>query len=133
MPSPIDSGPIAATRPINLGSSLQITAQGRIATYPQDEYVRKQIEMILFTNPGERPNRPTFGSGLMNFVFAPNSVELAATLQVSLHATLEKELRNLASVEDLEVTNEDSQLIIVVAYIVLSTGSRRTDVFERRF
>ena len=36
------------------------------------------IEQLLFTRPGERVNRPDFGSGLMQLVFAPNSPELAA-------------------------------------------------------
>jgi len=133
MPPAINPGPPPAVQTTNLGSSFQITTQGRIGTFSHDEYVRKQIEMILFTNPGERPNRPTFGSGLLQFVFAPNSVELAATLQATLHAALEDELRDLARVEELEVTNEDAQLRILVAYIVLSTGSRRSDMFERSF
>ena len=39
------------------------------------------IEQLLFTEPGERVNRPDFGSGLLQLVFAPNSPELAAALQ----------------------------------------------------
>ena len=34
---------------------------------------------FLFTDAGERVNRPDFGSGLLQLVFAPNSPELAAT------------------------------------------------------
>ena len=44
-----------------------------------DAHIRDLIEQVLFTAPGERVNRPDFGSGLLQLVFAPNSAELAAT------------------------------------------------------
>jgi hypothetical protein len=43
-----------------------------------DEHIRDLIEQVLFTSPGERVNRPDFGSGLRQLVFAPNSDERAA-------------------------------------------------------
>ncbi len=46
------------------------------------------IEQFLFTNTGERVNRPDFGSGLLQMVFAPNSPELAAAVQFTVQAGL---------------------------------------------
>ena len=63
------------------------------------------IEQLLFTNPGERVNRPDFGSGLLQLVFAPNSPELAAALQFTLQAALERWLGDVIEVRELEVTS----------------------------
>ena len=37
-------------------------------------HVRQLVEQVLFTSPGERVNLPDFGSGLLQLLFAPNSV-----------------------------------------------------------
>ena len=41
-----------------------IDARGRSATTAEDDHVRDLILQVLFTNPGERVNRPEFGCGL---------------------------------------------------------------------
>ena len=56
------------------------------------------IEQFLFTNPGERVNRPDFGSGLLQMVFAPNSPELAAALQFTVQAGLQRWLGDVIEV-----------------------------------
>ena len=53
------------------------------------------IELLLFTSPGERVNRPDFGSGLRNILFAPNSPELASALQFSIKASMNRWLGDL--------------------------------------
>ncbi len=40
-------------------------------------HVEQMIKQVLFTNPGERINRPDFGCGIRRMVFAPNSEPLA--------------------------------------------------------
>src|SRR5260221_8242966 len=52
--------------------------RGRVAQTDSNDHIRDLIEQVIFTSPGERVNRPTFGSGVLQLVFAPNSVELAA-------------------------------------------------------
>ena len=54
---------------------------GRTASTSLEDHIRDLIEQVLFTSPGERVNRPTFGSGLLKTVFAPNN---DATLDVTL-------------------------------------------------
>ena len=39
----------------------------------REAWLHGLIEQLLFTLPGERVNRPDFGCGLMQLVFAPNS------------------------------------------------------------
>ena len=53
--------------------------------------------------PGERVNRPDFGSGLLQLVFAPNSPELAAALQFTVQAALQRWLGDVIEVQRLEV------------------------------
>ena len=89
------------------------------------------IEQLLFTNPGERVNRPDFGSGLLQMVFAPNSPELAAALQFTTQAALQRYLGDLIHLQTLEVTSQDSSLNVVVKYVVKSTGDSRTENFVR--
>jgi len=55
-----------------------VDALGRTAGTTDEEHVRDLVEQVLFTNPGERVNRPTFGSGLLSLVFAPASDALVS-------------------------------------------------------
>ena len=49
---------------MNIDFPLHFDDRRRTAATDLDEHVRDLIEQVLFTNPGERVNRPTFGSGL---------------------------------------------------------------------
>ena len=53
-----------------------------------NDHIRDLLEELLFTNPGERVNRPDFGSGLIQLVFTPTSPEVAAALQFTLKAAI---------------------------------------------
>ena len=50
-----------------------IGRDGRTAVPRRASTLRDLIEQVLFTTPGERVNRPTFGSEVSKLVFAPNS------------------------------------------------------------
>src|SRR5260370_9419560 len=117
---------------MNIDYPFHFDSRGRTAETNDDEHIRDMIEEFLFTNPGERVNRPDFGSGLMQMVFAPNSPELATALQFSLKAGLMRWLGDLIDLQDLEVTSEESTLRINVRYIVRCTNQSRTATFERR-
>lgn len=104
---------------------------GGTATTGYDEHVRDMIEQLLFTSPGERVNRPEFGSGLMQLVFAPNSPELAATLQFTVQAALGQWLGDVIDVRELAVRSEDAALHVSLTYVVRTSGQVRTDTFTR--
>jgi phage baseplate assembly protein W len=89
------------------------------------------IEQVLFTRPGERVNRPDFGSGLLHMVFAPNSPELAATLQFTTQAALQRWLSDVIELQALEVTSAEAELRVLVRYAVRRTGERRSETFVR--
>src|SRR5437588_2972286 len=79
--------------------------RGRTAETAGDAHIRDLIEQVLFTAPGERVNRPTFGCGLAQLVFTPNSDELAAATQYLVHGALQQWLGDLIQVEDVLVEN----------------------------
>jgi phage baseplate assembly protein W len=89
------------------------------------------IEQLLFTNPGERVNRPDFGSGLQQLIFGPNSPEVAAALKFTLQANLQRWLGDLIELQALEVTSEDSTLSILIQYVVRRKNQQQVAQFTR--
>src|SRR5215471_14726208 len=116
---------------MNIDFPFHFDARGRTAATSDDDHIRDMIEQLLFTSPGERVNRPDFGSGLLQLVFAPNSPELAAALKFTMQAALQRYLGDLIDLQDLDVTVDDSTLHIVVRYVVRRTQEIKTETFER--
>jgi phage baseplate assembly protein W len=110
---------------------FHIDARGRTALTDDADHIRDMIEQFLFTNPGERVNRPDFGSGLLHLVFAPNSPELASALQFTIQAGLQRWLGDLIEVRTLEVIADDACLFVNVTYVVRRTGEEVRQRFER--
>ena len=116
---------------MNIHFPITFDHRGRTATSGRDDHIREMIEQLLFTSPGERVNRPEFGCGAMQLIFAPNSDQLAAAVQANIRAALQRWLGDLIEVQGLDVSNEDSKLYISIDYVVIKTGEVRTDTFER--
>lgn len=106
-------------------------AAGRTAITDPADHLRDLIEQLLFTSPGERVNRPDFGSGLLQLVFTPNSAELAAALQLAVQAAIDTWLGDVVSVEQLAVTSSDATLSVELRYSDRRTGESRTTTIER--
>jgi len=116
---------------MNVDFPLHFDSRGCTASAGRDAHVRDMIEQLLFTQHGERVNRPDFGSGVMQLVFAPNSPELAATVQLTLQAALQMWLGDLIDVSDLSVTADDARLTVDLAYVVKTSGQAQTARFSR--
>ena len=110
---------------------FNLDSRGRTATADSGEHIRDLIEQVLFTNPGERVNRPTFGCGIMQLVFAPNSDELAAATQFLVQGALQQWLGDLIQVNAVQVTAQDSTLEVTVQYIVRRSQNSQTAIFAR--
>lgn len=113
----------------NIDFPFQFDQRGRTAVTDDADHIRDMIEQFLFTNASERVNRPDFGSGLLQMVFAPNSPELASALQFTIQSGLQRWLGDLIDVQQLEVTAEDSTLSVVVTYVVRGTQQAQTQTF----
>jgi phage baseplate assembly protein W len=105
--------------------------RGRTSDTTAEDHIRDLIEQVLFTAPGERVNRPTFGCGLNQLVFSPNSPELAAATQFLVQGALQQWLGDLIIVDSVQVDSEDSTLSVTIAYAVRRTQTRQTAVFTQ--
>jgi phage baseplate assembly protein W len=116
---------------VQIDYPFHFDGRGRTAQTGDEEHIRDLIEQVLFTSPGERVNRPTFGSGVMQLLFAPNSDALASATQLTVQGALQQWLGELILVESVDVENEDAILRVHVRYVVRRTQQRRVAEFVR--
>ncbi|MHA7599846.1 GPW/gp25 family protein [Alicycliphilus sp. T452] len=105
--------------------------RGRTGEATRTAWLHGLIEQLLFTVPGERVNRPDFGCGLMQLVFAPNSPELAVTVQALVQASLQQWLGHLLRIDAVAASSEDATLTVAVRYTVLETQQAGEASFTR--
>ena len=103
----------------------------RTATVDEPGHIRDLIEQILFTAPGERVNRPEFGAGILQLVFAPASPEAAATAEFMIRGALQQHLGQRIAIE--EVTTDagpgEGAMRIAIGYRILRGGALATAEF----
>lgn len=109
---------------MNVKYPFQLDNSGRTATSSYEEHIREMVEQVLFTSPGERVNRPTFGSGLLQLVFEPNSIELESTTQYLIQSALQQWLGELIEIQNVELDSLDSTISIRIDYVILKTGKK---------
>jgi phage baseplate assembly protein W len=111
----------------NVDFPFHFDSRGRTAESDGADHIRDLIFQVLFTSPGERVMRPTFGSGLLQLVFAPNSDVLAATTQMLVQGALQQCLGDLIVVEAVSVEAEDATLRVTVQYVIRQSGVRAVE------
>lgn len=116
---------------MNIDFPYRFDSRRRTASTDDNDHIRNMIEQFLFTNAGERVNRPDFGSGLLQMVFAPNSQELAATLQFTVQAGLQQWLGDVIEVLELNVQSEDAELRVAIKYRVRRSQEIHSETFTR--
>jgi uncharacterized protein len=109
---------------------FRLDAQSRQASQSNayQTHVVDMIKQVLLTAPGERIDLPEFGCGVRKLLFAPNSDALAATAQVTIQQALSRWLGDHVNVTNVTVTPpentpDQSQLIILIQYILIETQS----------
>lgn len=108
---------------------FRIDPRGRSAVVDADTHARELVEQVLFTAPGERVVRPTFGSGLQQLLFAPAGDTLAGATESGVRTALQQWLADVVEVRQVEVDHDEGRLTVTVAYRVLATGTEdRTTV-----
>jgi phage baseplate assembly protein W len=110
---------------------ITVDDQGAVVPVAQEDAVRQAIWLVLSTTPGERAMRPTFGAGLTDLVFAPNS---PATQGMVVSAVRDALVEQEPRIDVLDVTatpdpGEPTRLLIEVDYSVRATNSRFNLVF----
>jgi uncharacterized protein len=102
----------------------QASRQAQRVAYPA--HVAQMVRQLLLTTPGERANLPEFGCGLRALIFAGNSDALSTMTQMIVQQALERWLSRHLAVQTVEVTPEDSTIVVRVEYTLLSTRTRQT-------
>jgi uncharacterized protein len=111
---------------MNLDFPFHFDTRQQTAATTDVDHIRDLIEQLLLTGPGERVNRPNFGGGLQQLVFAGNSPELAATVQFMVQGNLQQYLSDLIEINAVQVEAIESALHVRVDYVVRRTQQRQT-------
>jgi hypothetical protein len=77
------------------------------------------VELILFTTPGERVNRPEFGTEVRQMAFTENAPELATAAQHLVQSALQRWLSDVIEVQAVDVSARESTLSVTVSFRVL--------------
>jgi phage baseplate assembly protein W len=112
---------------------FSISELGAPQVSPHLRTIREQVEQILFTIPGERVNRPSFGCGVQRLVFGGCSPEVAAATEYVINVNLREFMGDVIAVDAVRVTADPEQatLIVDLLYTVRTTGEERADSFRR--
>jgi phage baseplate assembly protein W len=116
---------------MDIAFPLQFDSRGRTASAGLESHVSQMLEELIFTNPGERVNRPDFGTPVSQLLFAPNSPELAATVQFTVQAAIQRWLGDLVDIREVSVSAVESTLTITIVYAIRSTAQQQTVTLTR--
>ena len=116
---------------MDIAFPYQLDPQGTTATAASaDDHIDQMLQQLLFTRPGERVNRPTFGCGLLDLVFGPNSPEVAAALSITVSAAVQQWLGDVVKIQSVDVTSAGSQLQVALRYLIVATGASSSSTFS---
>lgn len=97
---------------------FHITQLGKTKITDLENHISQLIEQILFTLPGERVNRPTFGCGLRQLMFSPISQELLNIFRDDVNCSLETYLRDMITVNEVSVKLDNNSFKINIYYTI---------------
>lgn len=116
----------------NVSVPYRISGGGRTATTDEaGRHARDLIEAVLFTSPGERVNRPDFGSGLREMLFDTNSEALETAADFLIQSAIQRHLSDILTVTELTIRRDEGVLEISLAYVLRETGERDSQIFRR--
>jgi Bacteriophage baseplate protein W len=117
----------------SLAFPFHIGDLGAPATAPRTQSIRQQLEQLLFTIPGERVNRPTFGCGVQRLVFGGCSPEAAAAAEYIIRVNVQEFMEEIVVVDAVKVTAdpEAATLFVDILYTLIETGEERAESFSR--
>lgn len=67
---------------------VMASADGKLALISDEDRIRQSIWLILATAPGERVMLPSFGCGIHDLVFQPNTVAVRGSVQAEVNDAL---------------------------------------------
>jgi phage baseplate assembly protein W len=120
------SNDVAVAFPLALGPS-----DGTQMTTSRAAAAEQLIEQLLFTDRGERLNRPDLGCGLIELVFDALSDELRTATQFQVASALQHWLGDVVRVTSVVTGGSDAELDVTVSYQPVGASETRTATFRR--
>jgi phage baseplate assembly protein W len=105
---------------------LRRDASGDVAMASDADLVAQSIWLILSTAPGERVQRPDFGCGIHELVFAPNTATTAGRVADAVRDALMR-LEPRIDVLDVQTSipaGQPTVLLIEIDYRIRATNNR---------
>jgi len=90
-----------------------------------EKHIKNLIMQVLLTGPGERINRPDFGCGVRQMVFAPNSQITANLAKLTIHQALNQWLGSIIVINEVKVIAVEEKLQINIAYTIRAIQQKR--------
>lgn len=107
----------AAGAATGVGFPFGISPTGGVIAQGGDALLRGKILQLLLTAPGERVNRPDYGTRLLDLVFDPNSDVLAATTEFTITRALQQTFADEIQIDAVQVTASDDTLMVDISYL----------------
>lgn len=123
---------IDGKRALEVGFPLAVNSYGRLSDPSYERHVEQMIELVLFTAPGERVNRPDFGCGLLRLIMGPDTAAVASATEYLIRLALQKWMGEVIAVRQVEVTPLESTLSVKLAYVLLLDQQLRVSTFTAR-
>lgn len=104
----------------------RIGPDGRVMWSSGAQNVRESIQIILKTRFQERIMRPSFGGGLQQFMYEPNTLSTRTQMEERTRRALAR-WEPRAAVEDVHAEaapDEPSTVVLTITYTVRDTGTR---------
>ncbi len=117
---------------MDLRFPLELADDGRLAEADADRHLRDMMEQVLFTRPGERINRPNFGCGIQDLVFAPIDSDVVGQVSQLVATQMRKWLDDVVEIQGVDVDasgTERSVLSIVLRFRPLAQQQTQQTTF----
>ncbi len=103
----------------------RLAATGQTETADLDDYIRDLLQQIVFTDPGERVNRPDFGCSLRRLVFTDGRSEVTAAVEALIHSALRQWVGAVVQIQHIDVATVDSLVQVTIGYLDQSSQTMR--------
>lgn len=110
---------------------IRVNARGGFSFSRHEQDIEESVWIILSTAKGERVMLPEFGSGIHDYVFAPNNPATRGSIAYEVQKAL-VEFESRIDVESVRVESfpeSDNRLLILIDYRVRSNNAKRNLVY----
>ncbi|MBQ9818508.1 MAG: GPW/gp25 family protein [Proteobacteria bacterium] len=110
---------------------MQVDALGGTEMSSDDANIRQSMMLILGTAPGERMMRPTFGCGIHDILFEPNTAITAAKIEYEVKRSIMEFEPRVADIEVVAQPDEEelSRMNVTISYTIRKTNTKANLVY----